>query len=36
MMVITFEHDQPALLDEIYPLKLQLTNNEQTAVSNVK
>ena len=36
MMEITFEHDQPALIDEIYPLKLQLTNNEETTVSNVK
>jgi hypothetical protein len=36
MVEIAFEHDQPSLIDEIYPLKLRLTNHEETTVSNVK
>lgn len=35
-VIIEFEHKQPSLLDEIYPLKLRLTNNEDTQISNVK
>ncbi|XP_028400587.1 trafficking protein particle complex subunit 11-like [Dendronephthya gigantea] len=33
---IAFEHQQPSLIDEIYPLQLRISNKEKTTISNVK
>lgn len=33
---IAFEHLQPSLIDEIFPLRLRIDNKEKTTISNVK
>lgn len=30
------QHDPPSLVDEVYPLKLRITNLEGASISNVK